>query len=96
VDDRDVGDGDARWKGHEVVALSLGAEPSAEGWFMGGGDARPVHSTAQNPFKNGMAQREMCGKGGASHAVVGVLAVEGGFAARLHGGGNEGQDGAYI
>jgi hypothetical protein len=40
-----------------------------------------------------MAQREMCGKGGASHAVVGVRAVEGGSAAALHGRGIEGQDG---
>jgi hypothetical protein len=63
---------------------------------MGGGDACPVHSTAQNPFQNSMAQREMCGKGGASHAVVGVHAVEGGSAVTLHGGGIEGQDGACI
>jgi hypothetical protein len=50
VDDRDVGDGDALWKGHEDVALSLmtnsrvvgggasaGSEAweSAEGWFKG-------------------------------------------------------------
>jgi hypothetical protein len=35
----------------------------------------------------------MCGKGGASHAVVGVRAVEGGSAAALHSGGVEGQDG---
>jgi hypothetical protein len=40
-----------------------------------------------------MAQSEMCGKGGASHAVVGVREVEGGSAAALHGGGIEGQDG---
>jgi hypothetical protein len=52
-----------------------------------------VHSTAQNLFQDIMAQREMCGKGGASHAVVGVRAVEVGSAATLHGGGIEGQDG---
>jgi hypothetical protein len=40
-----------------------------------------------------MAQREVCGKGGESHAVVGVRAVEGGSAAALHGGDIEGQDG---
>jgi hypothetical protein len=95
VDDRDVGNGDALWNGHEDVALSLGASgraigrgasagseawESAEGRFKGGGDARPVHSTAQNPMDI-MAQREMCGKGGGSHAVVGVRAVEGGSAA---------------
>jgi hypothetical protein len=108
VDDRDVGDGDALWKGHKDVAPSLGANgqavdggasagseawESAEGWFEGGGDARPVHSTAQNPFQHIMVQREMCGKGGASHAVVGVRVVEGGSAAALHGGGIQGQDG---
>jgi hypothetical protein len=107
VDDRDVGDGDALWKGHEDVALSLrangraiggGASTSskawewAEGWFEGEGNARPVHSTAQNPFYDIIAQREMCGKGGAWHAVVGVHAVEG-SAAVLHRGGIEGQDG---
>jgi hypothetical protein len=52
-----------------------------------------VHSTAQNPFQDIMAQLEMCSKGGASHAVVGVRAVEGGSAAALHGGGIAGQDG---
>jgi hypothetical protein len=57
------------------------------------GDDRPVHSTAQNPFQDIMVQREMCGKGRASQAVVGVRAVEGGSAATLHGGGIEGQDG---
>jgi hypothetical protein len=35
----------------------------------------------------------MRSKGGASHAVVGVHAVEGGSAASLHRGGIEGQDG---
>jgi hypothetical protein len=108
VDDRDVGDGDALWKGHEDVAPSLRASgravgggasagsetwESAEGWFKGGGDACPVHSTVQNLFQDIMAQREMCSKGGASHAVVGVCAVEGGYTAALHGGGIEGQDG---
>jgi hypothetical protein len=29
----------------------------------------------KNPFQDTMAQRELCGKGGASHAVVGVHAV---------------------
>jgi hypothetical protein len=28
------------------------ARKAAEGGFNGGGDARPVHSTAQNPFQN--------------------------------------------
>jgi hypothetical protein len=108
VDDRNVGDGDALWQGHEDVAPSLGANgrdvgggasagsedwESAEGWLKDGCDARPVHSTAQNPFQDVIAQHELCGKGGASHGVVGVRAVEGGSAATLHGGGIEGQDG---
>jgi hypothetical protein len=80
------------------------AEPSAEapalaarpGSQRRGGsrvEVMPVHSTAQDPFQDVMAQREMCGKGEASHAVVGVRAVEGGSAAALHGGGIEGPDG---
>jgi hypothetical protein len=107
VDDRNVSDGDALWKGHEDVAPSLGANgravggasagsevwESAEGWLKGGGIARPVHSTEQNPFQDIMAQGELCGKGGALHAMVGARAVEGGSAAALHGGGIEGQDG---
>jgi hypothetical protein len=78
------------WKGQEDVSPSLRANgrafgrgasagskawEAAEGWFKGGGDACPVHSTAQNPCQDVMAQREMCSKGGASHAVVGVRAV---------------------
>jgi hypothetical protein len=108
VDDRDVGDVDALWKSHEDVAPSLGANgravgggasaeseawKSAEGWLKGGGDARPVNSTAQHPFRDIMVPCEMRGKGGAAHAVVGVRAVEGGSAAALHHGGIEGQDG---
>jgi hypothetical protein len=30
-----------------------------EGGFKGGGNARPAHSTAQNPFQDVMAQREL-------------------------------------
>jgi hypothetical protein len=59
VDGRNVGDGDALWKGHEDVALSLGANgravgggastgseawESLEGWLKSGRNARPVHS----------------------------------------------------
>jgi hypothetical protein len=70
VNDGDVGDGDALWQGHEDVPPSLRANggavgggasasseawESAEGWLEGGGDARPVHSTAQNPFQDVMA-----------------------------------------
>jgi hypothetical protein len=76
-------------------APALAARPGSRrrGSSKGGGDARPVRSTAQNPFLDIMAQREMCSKGGAWHAVVGVRVVEGSSAAALHGGGIEGQDG---
>jgi hypothetical protein len=33
-------------------------------------DARPVHGTAQHPFQDVMAQSELCGQDGATHAVV--------------------------
>jgi hypothetical protein len=90
VDDGNVLDGDTLWHSHEDVPPSLQAngravgrsacagieaEESAEVWLKGGGDARPVHSTAQNPFQDVMAQHELCSEGGASHAVVGVRAV---------------------
>jgi hypothetical protein len=69
------------------------ASDSVEGWLKGGGDAGPVHSTAQNPCLDVMAQRKLCSEGGASHAVVGVRVVWGDSAAALHGGGIEGEDG---
>jgi hypothetical protein len=102
VDNGNVGDEDALWQGHEEVAPNLrvnggaigrsacaGSEAgeSAEGWLKGGGDARPVHSTAQNLFQDVMAQRKLCSEGRASHAVVSVGAVDGGYAVALHGGG---------
>jgi hypothetical protein len=52
-----------------------------------------VHSTAQDPFQNVVAQHKLCGEGGTSHAAVNVHAVEGGSAAAQQGGGVEGQDG---
>jgi hypothetical protein len=61
-----------------------------EGWLKGGGDVRSVHSTAQNPFQEAMAQLQLCGEGGSSHAVVGGRVVEGGSAAALRGEGIEG------
>jgi hypothetical protein len=42
---------------------------AAERWLKGRGNARPVHSTAQNPFQNVVAQRDLCGQGGAWHTV---------------------------
>jgi hypothetical protein len=72
----DDGDGDALWQGHEDVTPSLGANGGAtsrgasasreagewaEGLLKGGGDARPVHSMAQNPFQHDMAQRNLWG-----------------------------------
>jgi hypothetical protein len=46
-----------------------------ERWLKGGGDARPVHSMAQNICLDVMAQYKLCTEGGASRAVVGVRAV---------------------
>jgi hypothetical protein len=60
-----------------------------QGWRL----CQPGAHHGENPFQDIMAQREMCGKGGASHAVVGVRAVECGSAATLHGGGIEMQHG---
>jgi hypothetical protein len=39
------------------------AREAAEGGFLGGGDACPVHDAAQNPFQDVMAQRGMCSEG---------------------------------
>jgi hypothetical protein len=75
VDDGHVGDGNALGHGHEDVPSSARAgggaiggragaigEPreAAEGGLECGGNARPVHSTAQNPFEDVMAQRGLC------------------------------------
>jgi hypothetical protein len=71
-----VDDGDALWQGHEDVTPSLGANGGAtsrgasassdagewaEGLLKGGGDARLVHSMAQNPFQDDMVQRNLWG-----------------------------------
>jgi hypothetical protein len=107
VDYGKVGDGDVFWQGHEDVAPSLGANgpssaevpaPAARlGSPRRGGsrvEAMPPRCTARRKkFQDVMVQRDLCGEGGALHAVVGVHTVEGGSAAALHGGGNEGQDG---
>jgi hypothetical protein len=83
---RDIGNSDAVRQGQEDVtpspradgcAVCRGAGTShqagdaAEEWLMGQGDARPVHSTAQNPFEDVMVQCGLCGQGRASHAVGG-------------------------
>jgi hypothetical protein len=60
---------------------------------VGRGDARPVHSTAQNPFQGAMVQRELCSQGGATHAVVNVRLAKGFCAAALHDRGIERQHG---
>jgi hypothetical protein len=99
VDDGHVGDSDALGHGHEDVPSSARAgggaigrragaisEPreAAEGGLKCGGNARPVHSTAQNPFEDVMAHRGLCRQGGASHAVVGVHGAQGDPTAALH------------
>jgi hypothetical protein len=71
----------------EVMVPAAGPGESDEGWLQGGGDAHPVHSTAQNPIQDVMAQHRVCSEGGAAHARVGIRAVEGCSAAALHCGG---------
>jgi hypothetical protein len=90
VDEGNISDEDSLWQGHKDVAPSLGANgeavsisactcseagESVKGWLKGGGDARPVHSTAQNPFQDVMAQRKLYSEGRASHALVVVRAM---------------------
>jgi hypothetical protein len=99
VDDGHIDDGDALGHGHEVVPSSARAgggaigghagaigEPgeAAEGGLECGGNARPVHSTAQNPFKDVMAQRGLCRQGRAPHAVVSVRVAQGDPTAAVH------------
>jgi hypothetical protein len=50
-----------------------------------------VHSTAQYPFEDVVAQRKLCGQGAASHGMVGVRAPECSPAAALHSRGVERQ-----
>jgi hypothetical protein len=57
---------------------------AAEGGFKCGGNARPVHSTAQNPCQDVVVQHSLCSQGGAPHAVVDVRASQGGPTAALH------------
>jgi hypothetical protein len=66
-------------------------QEAAEGEFLGGGDARPVHNTAQNPFQGVMAQRGMCSKGRTPHPMVNIGGAKGRAAVALHGRGVGGQ-----
>jgi hypothetical protein len=94
-------------QGQEDVSLSLGADggaicggvsasseagEQAKGGFLGGGNARQVHNTAQDPFQKVMSRRGMCSKGRAPHRVVGIGMVEGGTAVALDGRGVGGQN----
>jgi hypothetical protein len=87
VHHRDVRDGYVLGKYHENLPAWLSTDygtvrggaraggetgEAAEGWLEGTGNVRPVHGTAQNRFQDVMAQRDLCGQGWASHAVVGV------------------------
>jgi hypothetical protein len=100
VDHGDISDGDAPGQDWEDVPLSLdqgaGArsgnasapgEPreAAEGRFLGGGGARPVHNTAQYPFQDVMAQRGMCSEGRAPHPMVDIGRAEVRATVGLHG-----------
>jgi hypothetical protein len=61
--------------------------PAAESGLRVLWDARPVHYTAQNRFKDIMAQRGLCSEGRASLRVVDVSAAESCPTGALHGGG---------
>jgi hypothetical protein len=88
---RDICDGDAPREDHEDVPLCLDAGSgaircssrtgceageTAKGRFEGGGNTSPVHSTAQYPFQDVVAQRKLCGQGAAAHGMVGVRATK--------------------
>jgi hypothetical protein len=106
--DGNVGYGDASWQGQTDVPAGFDpgagtrgrgasapgkAREAAEGGFLGGGDAFPVHEMAQNPFQDVMAQRArgMCSDGRATHSVVSLGGAKGGAAVALHGRGVGGQ-----
>jgi hypothetical protein len=61
------------------------------GGSRGEASTGPVHSTAQYPFLDVVAQRKLCGQGAASHGVVGVRAPECSPADALDGRGVESQ-----
>jgi hypothetical protein len=50
---------------------------AAEGRFLGRGDARPVHDTAQNPVQDVMAQRDVSSQGRTPHPMVNIGRAEG-------------------
>jgi hypothetical protein len=105
VPHRDICNGDAPREDHEDVPPGLDAGSgaiccgsrcfeageTAKGRFEGGGNTGPVHSTAQYPFEDVVAQRKLCGQGAASHGMVGVRAPECSSAAALHSRGVERQ-----
>jgi hypothetical protein len=83
----DICNGDVPREDHEDVptsldvgigAISCGARTGCKAgemamWrFEGGGNTSPVHSTAQHPFQNVVAQSKLCVQDAASHGVVGV------------------------
>jgi hypothetical protein len=79
-------------RGRGASALGKARElEAAEGGFLGGGDACPVHDTAQNPFQDVMAQRGMCSEGRAPHSVVSLGGAKVGATVALHGKGVGGQ-----
>jgi hypothetical protein len=67
------------------------ARETAKGRFEGRGNTGPVHSTAQYPFEDVVAQRKLCGQVAASHGMVGVRAPECSPAAALRSRGVERQ-----
>jgi hypothetical protein len=65
--------------GAQSAVASPPGEPrqAAGADFLGGGDARPVRHTAQNPFRDVMATRGVCCKGRTPHPMVNIGRAEG-------------------
>jgi hypothetical protein len=106
VHHRDICDGDTPREDHEDVTSGLDASSgaicctsrtgfeareTAKGRFEVRGNTGPVHSTAQYPFEDVVAQRKLCGQGAASHGMIGVRAPECNPAATLQSRGVERQ-----
>jgi hypothetical protein len=76
--------------GPEVRASAPLASPGRR-HRAGGGDARPVHNTAQYPFPDAMAQSGVYSKGRTPHPMVNIGRVERRTTATLPGRGVGGQ-----
>jgi hypothetical protein len=73
--------------GTQSGGASSPGEPreTAEGGFLVGGNAQPMHNTAQYPFQAVMAQHGVCSKGRTQHSMVSIGRAEGRVTVALHG-----------